>query len=121
MTAKSFTTRSTGRVDVKGRLHLATILALRGMLHGFAPLTRSMTPPIPGTILPGLARCPPTRRSLRPHRRNNLGQKRATVPQFFLDLVQLSGLSGYASHLWRAGSMKLLTGLLAAMLLLCGY
>ena len=33
MTAKSFTTRSTGRVDVKG-LHLATILALRGMLHG---------------------------------------------------------------------------------------
>ena len=34
MTAKSFTTRSTGRVDVKGRLHLATILALRGMLHG---------------------------------------------------------------------------------------
>jgi len=43
MTAKSFTTRSTGRVDVKGRLHLATILALRGMLQAtitrFAPLT----------------------------------------------------------------------------------
>jgi hypothetical protein len=45
---------------------------------------------------------------------------RRPLPQFFLDPVQLSELLNYASHLWRAGSMKLLTGLLAAMLLLAG-
>jgi hypothetical protein len=49
----------------------------------------------------------------------HFGLRRA-LPQFFLDPVQLSELLNYASHLWRAGSMKLLTGLLAAMLLLAG-
>jgi hypothetical protein len=44
----------------------------------------------------------------------------ATVPQFFLDLVQLFELSWYASHLLGVGSMKLLRGLLAATLLLAG-
>ena len=55
-----------------------------------------------------------------PQRRMILGGNGATLPQFFLDLVPLSELSGYASHLSRVGSMKLLTGLLAAMLLLAG-
>lgn len=50
---------------------------------------------------------------------DSFGLRRA-LPQFFLDPVQLSELLNYASHLWRAGSMKLLTGLLAAMLLLAG-
>jgi hypothetical protein len=44
----------------------------------------------------------------------------STVPQFFLDPVQLSELFSCASHLERAGSMKLLTGLLAAVHLLAG-
>ena len=52
--------------------------------------------------------------------KNDFVAERPIVPQFFLDPMQLSELSGYASHLWRAGSMKLLTGLLAAMLLLAG-
>ena len=38
----------------------------------------------------------------------------------FLDPVQLFELSQYASHFWRVGSMKCLTGVLAAMFLLAG-
>ena len=47
--------------------------------------------------------------------------KWATVPQFFLDLVQLSAVPLIRITCVEAGSMKLLTmGLLAAMLLLAG-
>src|SRR3954462_9263421 len=68
MTAISVTTRSTGRTEVSGRLHLGTILDLPlaacciATSTRLAPLTRSMAPPMPGTILPGiiqLARRPP--------------------------------------------------------------
>src|SRR5260370_1329023 len=67
ITAISVTTKFTGRVDVSGRVHLATIFDLpfaaccMATITRLAPLTRSIAPPIPGTILPGiiqLARCP---------------------------------------------------------------
>jgi len=73
--------------DLRGHGGIELSLSIENP-HGddtrFATLTWSMAPPIPGsTILPGiirLARCSSTRRSLRPHRRNDLGQKRATAP-----------------------------------------
>ena len=59
MTARSVTRRSTGRIEVSGRSHVPTTLdrplalcALRD--QGFAPVTRSMAPPIPGTIRLGI-------------------------------------------------------------------
>src|SRR5688572_19944840 len=67
MTASSVTTRSTARADVRGRRHFATIFDLpfavccMATITRLAPETRSIAPPMPGTILPGiiqLARCP---------------------------------------------------------------
>src|SRR4029450_2082089 len=67
MTAMSVTNMLTGLVDVSGRVHLATIFDLpfaaccMATITRLAPLTRSIAPPMPGTILPGiiqLARCP---------------------------------------------------------------
>ena len=69
ITAISVTTRSTGRKEVSGRLHWRRIFGLplavccMAMTTRFAPVTRSIAPPMPGTILPGiiqLARCPPS-------------------------------------------------------------
>ena len=60
ITAMSVTTRSTARAEVSGRLHFGTIFDLplaaccMATITRFAPLTRSIAPPIPGTILPGM-------------------------------------------------------------------
>jgi hypothetical protein len=67
ITAMSVTTRSTGRAEVSGSAHFCTILdfplaaCCMATMTRFAPVTRSIAPPIPGTILPGIiqfARCP---------------------------------------------------------------
>ena len=60
ITASSVTTRSTVRADVSGNEHLRTIFGLPfavcciAMTTRLAPDTRSIAPPIPGTILPGI-------------------------------------------------------------------
>src|SRR6266550_7974276 len=56
----ALTMRSTGRAEVSGSVHLLTIFGLPlavcciAMITRFAPVTRSIAPPIPGTILPGI-------------------------------------------------------------------
>jgi len=60
MTASSVTTMSTARADVNGNVqHLTTFdfplaLCCIATTTRFAPETRSIAPPIPGTILPGI-------------------------------------------------------------------
>src|SRR5262245_39231187 len=60
ITASSLTTRSTGRTEVSGSEHLLTIFGLPlavcciATITRLAPVTRSMAPPMPGTILPGI-------------------------------------------------------------------
>src|ERR1700722_7690089 len=60
MTASSVTTRSTGRIDVSGRSHSLTILdfpralCCMATITRLAPHTRSMAPPMPGTMRPGI-------------------------------------------------------------------
>src|ERR1700730_243842 len=60
ITAISVTTRSTGREEVSGRTHFWTIFDFPfaacciATMTRLAPLTRSIAPPIPGTILPGI-------------------------------------------------------------------
>jgi hypothetical protein len=67
ITAISVTTISTGRKDVMGSVHFLTIfetplaVCCIATITRLAPVTRSMAPPIPGTILLGiiqLARSP---------------------------------------------------------------
>src|SRR5918993_894361 len=67
ITASSVTTRLTGRSEVSGREHSRTIfgrplaVCCMATITRLAPATRSMAPPMPGTILPGtiqLARRP---------------------------------------------------------------
>ena len=58
--ASSVTTKSTGRSEVKGSEHCLTIFGLplavccMATTTRFAPDTRSIAPPMPGTILPGI-------------------------------------------------------------------
>jgi len=60
MTAISVTTMSTGRNDVIGSEHFGSIFGAPlavcciATMTRFAPVTRSMAPPMPGTILPGI-------------------------------------------------------------------
>ena len=88
-TAMSVTTRLTDRAEVRGRLHLATIFDLpfaaccMATMTRLAPLTRSIAPPMPGTILPGIiqfARCPcaPTCTPPSTHRHDHRGSSRTT-------------------------------------------
>ena len=59
ITASSVTTRSTGRTEVSGSEHCLTIfdwpfaVCCMATITRFAPETRSIAPPMPGTILPG--------------------------------------------------------------------
>src|SRR4051794_21669216 len=60
ITAMSVTTRFTGLADVSGKVHCVTILdfplaeCCMATITCFAPATRSMAPPMPGTISPGI-------------------------------------------------------------------
>ena len=60
MTASSVTTMSTGRVEVIGSVHFLTIfdaplaVCCIATMTRLAPDTRSMAPPMPGTILLGI-------------------------------------------------------------------
>ncbi len=60
ITASSVTTRSTGRVDVTGSVHFFMIFGAPlavcciATITRLAPDTRSMAPPMPGTIFPGI-------------------------------------------------------------------
>ena len=59
MTASSVTIKSTGRNEVKGRVHFFMIFGVPLAVcciatMTLAPVTRSIAPPIPGTILPGI-------------------------------------------------------------------
>ena len=60
ITAISVTTISIGRNDVTGNRHFLTIFVTPlavcciATMTRLAPVTRSMAPPIPGTILPGI-------------------------------------------------------------------
>ena len=60
ITANSVTTKSTGRVDVIGSVHFLTIFDVPlatcciATMTRLAPETRSIAPPIPGTILLGI-------------------------------------------------------------------
>src|ERR1700729_2284332 len=70
MTASSVTSKSTVRDDVIGSRHSLTsfeeplAVCCIATMTRLAPVTRSMAPPMPGTIFPGiiqLARYPPDR------------------------------------------------------------
>ena len=60
ITASSVTTRSADRAEVSGSEHCFTILGLpfavccMATITRFTPSTRSIAPPIPGTIFPGI-------------------------------------------------------------------
>ena len=60
ITASSLTSRSIGRADVSGSVHAFTTfdlplaLCCMAITTRLAPEARSIAPPIPGTILPGI-------------------------------------------------------------------
>ncbi len=60
ITARSVTTRFTGRIEVSGYVHSSTIfgrplaLWIMATMTRLAPVTRSMAPPMPGTSVPGI-------------------------------------------------------------------